>query len=119
MINEVCCLSLSVYASHPLTLCVHAPSQVTWMYVPEPNQDPVNIAVFLPGNEPSYPASPVKGRVSFVPSSPNVASPSIQITDVKMTDEGKYACEFATYPGGNVRGTTQLVMLGRSHMLSL
>ncbi|XP_005925221.1 nectin-2 isoform X2 [Haplochromis burtoni] len=88
-------------------------SMVTWMYVPEPTQDPVNIAVFLPGNEPSYPNSPVKGRVSFVPSPPKVDSPSIQITDVRMTDEGKYACEFATYPGGNVRGTTQLVMLAK------
>uniref|UniRef100_A0A3Q0S561 Nectin cell adhesion molecule 3 n=1 Tax=Amphilophus citrinellus TaxID=61819 RepID=A0A3Q0S561_AMPCI len=74
---------------------------------------PLNIAVFLPGNEPSYPDSPVKGRVSFVPSPPNMASPSIQITNVRITDEGKYACEFATYPGGNVRGTTQLVMLAK------
>ncbi|XP_030605603.1 nectin-2-like isoform X2 [Archocentrus centrarchus] len=88
-------------------------SMVTWMYVPEPSLDPVNIAVFLPGNEPSYPDSPVKGRVSFVPSPPNMASPSIQITNVRITDEGKYACEFATYPGGNVRGTTQLVMLAK------
>lgn len=74
----------------------------------------MNIAVFHPSFEPNYPDSPMKGRVSFSPSPPDVASPSIQITNVRMTDEGKYICEYATYPSGNEQGIIYLVMLGRS-----
>lgn len=40
--------------------------------------------------------------------------PSIQIADLRMSDEGKYICEYATYPSGNEQGTTQLIMLGMS-----
>lgn len=61
----------------------------------------------------------MKGRVSFTPSPPKVDSPSIQITDVRMSDEGKYICEYATYPSGNEQGITNLVMLGESKIVFL
>ncbi|XP_029928902.1 poliovirus receptor homolog isoform X3 [Myripristis murdjan] len=87
-------------------------TMVTWIYEPKEG-DRINIAVFHPNFQPNYPDSPVKGRVSFTTSPPNLASPSIQITDVKMTDEGKYICEYATYPSGNEQGITFLVMLAK------
>ncbi|XP_035497902.1 nectin-2 isoform X3 [Scophthalmus maximus] len=83
-----------------------------WLYETK-DGDRINIAVFHPKYEPNYPDSPLKGRVSFSPSPPNLASPSIQISDVRMTDEGKYICDYATYPIGNEQGFTQLVMLAK------
>ncbi|GAA6229291.1 nectin-2-like isoform X2 [Lates japonicus] len=88
------------------------PTMVTWIYEPKDGERS-NIAVFHPNFDPNYPASPMKGRVSFTPSPPNLASPSIQISDVRMTDEGKYICEYATYPIGNEQGITYLVMLAK------
>ncbi|XP_071324687.1 poliovirus receptor homolog isoform X1 [Trachinotus anak] len=87
-------------------------TMVTWLYEPKEG-DRINIAVFHPRFDPNYPESPVKGRVSFSPSPPNLDSPSIQIRDVRMTDEGKYICEYATYPIGNEQGVTYLVMLAK------
>ncbi|XP_044216085.1 nectin-2 isoform X2 [Thunnus albacares] len=87
-------------------------TMVTWIYEPKDGER-LNIAVFHPNFDPNYPDSPVKGRVSFTPSPPNLASPSIQISDVRMTDEGKYICEYATYPSGNEQGITYLVMLAK------
>uniref|UniRef100_A0A4W6BYS8 Si:ch73-22o12.1 n=1 Tax=Lates calcarifer TaxID=8187 RepID=A0A4W6BYS8_LATCA len=87
-------------------------TMVTWIYEPKDGER-INIAVFHPNFDPNYPDSPVKGRVSFTPSPPNLASPSIQISDVRMTDEGKYICEYATYPIGNEQGITYLVMLAK------
>ncbi|KAM6994831.1 poliovirus receptor isoform 1-T1 [Tautogolabrus adspersus] len=87
-------------------------TMVTWIYEPKEGER-INIAVFHPNFDPNYPNSPVKGRVSFVPSPPNVDSPSIQISDVRMTDEGKYICEYATYPRGNEQGISYLVMLAK------
>uniref|UniRef100_UPI0037E81CEC nectin-2 isoform X3 n=1 Tax=Semicossyphus pulcher TaxID=241346 RepID=UPI0037E81CEC len=86
-------------------------TMVTWIYEPKEG-DRINIAVFHPNFDPNYPDSPVKGRVSFKASS-NLDSPSIQITDVRMNDEGKYICEYATYPRGNEQGITYLVMLAK------
>ncbi|CAF97805.1 unnamed protein product, partial [Tetraodon nigroviridis] len=86
--------------------------KVTWIYEPKEG-DRLNIAVFHPNFEPNYPDSPVKGRVSFMPSPPVLESPSIQISDVRMNDEGRYICEYATYPSGNEQGITQLVMLAK------
>uniref|UniRef100_H2U4A8 Ig-like domain-containing protein n=1 Tax=Takifugu rubripes TaxID=31033 RepID=H2U4A8_TAKRU len=55
-----------------------------------------------------WPDGQPAARVSFTPSPPNLNSPSIQITDVRMSDEGKYICEYATYPSGNEQGITYL-----------
>ncbi|XP_019751651.1 nectin-2 isoform X3 [Hippocampus comes] len=85
-------------------------TMVTWIYEPKEGER-MNIAVLHPVFEPNYPDSPLKGRVSFMQSPPNMDGPSIQISDVRMTDEGKYICEFASYPSGHEQGVTQLVML--------
>ncbi|XP_039973486.1 nectin-2-like isoform X3 [Xiphias gladius] len=87
-------------------------TMVTWIYEPKDGER-INIAVFHPNFDPNYPISPVKGRVSFSPSPPNMVSPSIQINNVRMTDEGKYICEYATYPIGNEQGITYLIMLAK------
>ncbi|KAM3614007.1 uncharacterized protein V6R79_008401 [Siganus canaliculatus] len=87
-------------------------TMVTWIYEPKEGER-MNIAVLHPSFDPNYPESPLKGRVSFTSPSPNLASPSIQISDVRMTDEGKYICEFASYPSGNEQGITYLVMLAK------
>ncbi|XP_039974726.1 carcinoembryonic antigen-related cell adhesion molecule 5-like [Xiphias gladius] len=87
-------------------------TMVTWIYEPKDGER-INIAVFHPNFDPNYPNSTVKGRVSFSPSPPNMVSPSIQINNVRMTDEGKYICEYATYPNGNEQGITYLIMLER------
>ncbi|XP_032374611.1 nectin-2 isoform X3 [Etheostoma spectabile] len=89
-------------------------TMVTWIYEPKDGTR-INIAVFHPNFDPNYPESPVNGRVSFTSSPPNLASPSIEIRDVRMTDEGKYICEYATYPRGNEQGITYLVMLAKPH----
>lgn len=115
MINEGRCFPQSLYAFELLTP-VPPPPQVTWIYEPKEGER-INIAVFHPNFDPNYPDSPVKGRVSFTPSPPSLASPSIQISDVRMTDEGKYICEYATYPSGNEQGITYLVMLGKSQII--
>ncbi|KAG7237128.1 hypothetical protein INR49_032775, partial [Caranx melampygus] len=49
-------------------------------------------------------------RVSFSPSPPVLTSPSIQIRDVKKTDEGNYICAFATLVG-NIENISNLEML--------
>uniref|UniRef100_A0A8C6SHM8 Si:ch73-22o12.1 n=1 Tax=Neogobius melanostomus TaxID=47308 RepID=A0A8C6SHM8_9GOBI len=87
-------------------------TMVTWIYEPKDGER-MNIAVFHPNFEPNYPESPMKGRVSFSDNPPTLTSPSIQITNVRMTDEGKYICEYATYPSGNEQGITYLVMLAK------
>ncbi|XP_072250070.1 poliovirus receptor homolog isoform X2 [Leuresthes tenuis] len=87
-------------------------TMVTWIYESKDGER-INIAVFHPNYDPNYPDSLMKGRVSFMPNPPNLSSPSIQISDVKMSDEGKYVCEYATYPDGNEQGIIQLVMLAK------
>ncbi|XP_068998514.1 poliovirus receptor homolog isoform X3 [Embiotoca jacksoni] len=87
-------------------------TMITWIYEPK-DGDRLNIAVFHPNFEPNYPDSPMKGRVSFTPSPPKLVNPSLQITDVRISDEGKYICEYATYPSGNEQGITYLVMLAK------
>eukprot|EP00063_Salmo_salar_P083144 XP_014057979.1 PREDICTED: uromodulin-like isoform X1 [Salmo salar] len=72
----------------------------------------LNIAVYHPIFGVIYPMSPLKGRVSFP--TPSLNNPSIQISDIRMTDEGRYICEYATYPSGNEQGITSLVILALS-----
>nr|XP_046171177.1 nectin-2-like isoform X2 [Oncorhynchus gorbuscha] len=87
-------------------------TQVSWIYEPKEGER-LNIAVYHPNFGASYPTSPLKGRVRFTTEPPSLSNPSIQISDVKMTDEGKYICEYATYPSGNEQGVTSLVMLAK------
>ncbi|KAG5271522.1 hypothetical protein AALO_G00180960 [Alosa alosa] len=85
-------------------------SQVSWILEPSDGER-INIAVYHPTFGASYPDSPVTGRVTFI--APTLNTPSIRIADVKMTDEGRYICEYATYPTGNAQGITNLVMLAK------
>uniref|UniRef100_A0A3P9J3W5 Nectin cell adhesion molecule 2 n=1 Tax=Oryzias latipes TaxID=8090 RepID=A0A3P9J3W5_ORYLA len=87
-------------------------TMVTWIYE---SKDGLrnNIAVLHPSYDPNYPESSLKGRVSFQSPQPEMTRPSIQIADLRMSDEGKYICEYATYPSGNEQGTTQLIMLAK------
>ncbi|XP_020353492.1 nectin-2 isoform X2 [Oncorhynchus kisutch] len=87
-------------------------TQVSWIYEPKEGER-LNIAVYHPKFGASFPTSPLKGRVRFTAEPPSLSNPSIQISDVKMTDEGKYICEYATYPSGNEQGVTSLVMLAK------
>ncbi|XP_026106287.1 nectin-2-like [Carassius auratus] len=93
-------------------------TQVSWIFEPT-NGDRTNIAVFHPSFGANYPTiSPVSGRVSFVTDPPSLENPSIKIREVKMTDEGRYICEYATYPSGNEQGVTSLIMLAKPKNLA-
>ncbi|XP_056456061.1 uncharacterized protein LOC130390245 isoform X2 [Gadus chalcogrammus] len=83
-------------------------TQVTWIYEPVEGER-VNIAVLHPVFGTHFPEVPQKGRVAFLTDS--LTNPSIQISNVKMSDAGKYICKFAIYPSGEVLGTTSLIML--------
>lgn len=72
----------------------------------------MNIAVLHPRFAPNYPDSPVSGRVRFMIDPPKLATATIEINNVRMSDEGRYICEYATYPRGNEQGIVYLVMLG-------
>ncbi|XP_065101896.2 nectin-2 isoform X2 [Paramisgurnus dabryanus] len=88
-------------------------TQVSWILEPTDGER-TNIAVFHPQFGINYPTkSPVAGRVGFVLNPPTLDNPSIQIKDVKMTDEGRYICEYATYPSGNEQGVSSLIMLAK------
>uniref|UniRef100_A0A9J8CVH0 Nectin cell adhesion molecule 3 n=1 Tax=Cyprinus carpio carpio TaxID=630221 RepID=A0A9J8CVH0_CYPCA len=93
-------------------------TQVSWIFEPT-DAERTNIAVFHPHFGASYPAkSPLSGRVSFVTDPPTLENPSIKIIEVKMTDEGRYICEYATYPSGNEQGVTSLIMLAKPKNLA-
>ncbi len=85
--------------------------QVSWIFE-RSDTERTNIAVFHPSFGVNYPTSPVAGRVRFISDPATLEDPSIQISNVKMTDEGRYICEYATYPSGNEQGVSSLVMLG-------
>uniref|UniRef100_A0A3Q4A939 Ig-like domain-containing protein n=1 Tax=Mola mola TaxID=94237 RepID=A0A3Q4A939_MOLML len=70
-----------------------------------------NIAVFHPMYGESFPNLSFKGRVVFLQNS--LENPSIRISHLRMSDAGRYTCEYATYPSGNEQGTTTLVMLAK------
>ncbi|KAG1947759.1 poliovirus receptor homolog isoform X1 [Pimephales promelas] len=108
------------YPGQAVTLRCHFPNpgdtqltQVSWIFE-QTDVERTNIAVFHPNFGANYPdKSPLYGRVRFVTNPPTLENPSIQITDVKMTDEGRYICEYATYPSGNEQGVSSLVMLAK------
>ncbi|XP_028837627.1 nectin-2 [Denticeps clupeoides] len=85
-------------------------TQVSWILEPTVGER-INIAVYHPKFGASYPDSPVSGRVKFI--SPSLESPSIVLLNLRMKDEGRYICEYATYPTGNEQGITNLVMLAK------
>ncbi|XP_036431182.1 nectin-2-like [Colossoma macropomum] len=87
-------------------------TQVSWIFETAAGTR-TNIAVFHPAHGVLYPRSPVTGRVRFTSDPLQLESPTIQITDIKKTDEGRYICEYATYPSGNEQGVTNLAILAK------
>lgn len=83
--------------------------QVSWIWEPVDGQRD-NIAVFHPMYGQSFPNPAFKERVVFLHN--DLRNPSIKIKDLRMSDAGRYTCEYATYPTGNEQGTTTLIMLG-------
>ncbi|KAM4630188.1 PVR cell adhesion molecule related 2 like isoform 1-T1 [Polymixia lowei] len=85
-------------------------TQVSWIWEPIEGQRD-NIAVFHPTYGQSFPNPAFEGRVVFIQGT--LQNPSIRISNLKMSDAGRYTCEYATYPSGNEQGTTNLVMLAK------
>ncbi|XP_047186311.1 PVR cell adhesion molecule related 2 like isoform X3 [Scophthalmus maximus] len=85
-------------------------TQVSWIWEPSDGQRD-NIAVYHPIYGQSFPNLGFKDRVVFLHNS--LENPSIRISGLKMSDAGRYTCEYATYPSGNEQGTTTLVMLAK------
>lgn len=85
-------------------------TQVSWIWEPIDGQRD-NIAVYHPIYGHSFPNPSFKDRVVFLHDS--LQNPSIRISNLKMSDAGRYTCEYATYPSGNEQGTTTLIMLAK------
>ncbi|XP_026155554.1 PVR cell adhesion molecule related 2 like isoform X2 [Mastacembelus armatus] len=85
-------------------------TQVSWIWEPTDGQRD-NIAVYHPIYGQSFPNLSFKDRVSFLHNT--LENPSIKISNLRMSDAGRYTCEYATYPSGNEQGTTTLVMLAK------
>ncbi|KAM8841634.1 PVR cell adhesion molecule related 2 like isoform 1-T1 [Spinachia spinachia] len=85
-------------------------TQVSWIWEPVDGQRD-NIAVYHPTYGQSFPNPSFKNRVLFLHH--KLENPSIRISELKMSDAGRYTCEYATYPSGNEQGTTSLVMLAK------
>ncbi|XP_031151443.1 PVR cell adhesion molecule related 2 like isoform X2 [Sander lucioperca] len=85
-------------------------TQVSWIWEPIDGQRD-NIAVYHPIYGQSFPNPSFKDRVIFLHNS--LENPSIRISQLKMSDAGRYTCEYATYPSGNEQGTTTLIMLAK------
>uniref|UniRef100_G3VDS5 Ig-like domain-containing protein n=1 Tax=Sarcophilus harrisii TaxID=9305 RepID=G3VDS5_SARHA len=90
-------------------------SQVTWL-CDNQRRDRSSIAVFHPTHGAGFPSTgPGAERLAFVSQSQSPGSKfhdaSLIIRDLRAEDEANYTCEFATFPGGNSKGTTWLRIL--------
>ncbi|GAA6234411.1 PVR cell adhesion molecule related 2 like isoform X1 [Lates japonicus] len=85
-------------------------TQVSWIWEPTDGQRD-NIAVYHPIYGQSFPNLSFRDRVVFLHNS--LENPSIRISNLRMSDAGRYTCEYATYPSGNEQGTTTLIMLAK------
>uniref|UniRef100_A0A1A8HL57 Nectin cell adhesion molecule 3 n=1 Tax=Nothobranchius korthausae TaxID=1143690 RepID=A0A1A8HL57_9TELE len=85
-------------------------TQVSWIWEPVDGQRD-NIAVYHPVYGHSFPNPSFRDRVVFLYN--NLKNPSIRINNLRMSDAGRYTCEYATYPSGNEQGTTSLIMLAK------
>uniref|UniRef100_A0A8C3HNB6 Nectin cell adhesion molecule 2 n=1 Tax=Chrysemys picta bellii TaxID=8478 RepID=A0A8C3HNB6_CHRPI len=83
-------------------------SQVTWMK--EMGGKKQNVAVYLPDHKPNFPLDN-SGRIRFL--NVSLQDATLIIQPLRMSDEGTYVCEFATYPHGNEDGVTTLSILAR------
>ncbi|XP_061597358.1 PVR cell adhesion molecule related 2 like isoform X3 [Cololabis saira] len=85
-------------------------TQVSWIWEPLDGERD-NIAVFHPVYGQSFPNVAFKDRVVFLQN--HLETPSIRISNLEMSDAGRYTCEYATYPSGNEQATTTLIMLAK------
>uniref|UniRef100_A0A3B4ZW26 Nectin cell adhesion molecule 3 n=1 Tax=Stegastes partitus TaxID=144197 RepID=A0A3B4ZW26_9TELE len=103
-------LLLFFFSSPPRVITKLCSHQVSWIWEPVDGQRD-NIAVYHPVYGQSFPNLSFKDRVVFLHNS--LENPSIRISNLRMSDAGRYTCEYATYPSGNEQGTTTLVMLAK------
>ncbi|MEQ2221961.1 hypothetical protein ILYODFUR_021015 [Ilyodon furcidens] len=89
--------------------------KVSWIWEPVDGQRD-NIAVYHPIYGQSFPNMAFRDRVVFLHN--DLKIPSIRINALRMSDAGRYTCEYATYPSGNEQGTTTLIMLGSNFQLN-
>ncbi|XP_051845431.1 nectin-2-like [Antechinus flavipes] len=92
-------------------------SQITWLRNGQ-SSDRLSIAVFHPTHGAGFPSTgPGAERLAFVSQSQGPGSKfhdaSLIIQDLRAEDEANYTCEFATFPGGNRKGTTWLRILAK------
>ncbi|XP_074075425.1 nectin-2-like [Macrotis lagotis] len=90
-------------------------SQVTWLRHDQ-SSGRLSIAVFHPTHGAGFPSTgPGAERLAFVSQSQSPGSDfqdaTLLIRDLRAEDEANYTCEFATFPGGNSKGTTWLKVL--------
>ncbi|XP_020858961.1 nectin-2-like [Phascolarctos cinereus] len=90
-------------------------SQVTWLRHDQTGGS-VSIAVFHPIHGAGFPSTgPGEERLAFVSQSQGLGSEfqdaTLVLQDLRVEDEANYTCEFATFPGGNSKGTTWLRVL--------
>ncbi|XP_074836725.1 nectin-2 [Carettochelys insculpta] len=83
-------------------------NQVTWMK--DTGDKKQNLAVYVPNHEPHFPVA-TGGRLRFLNAS--LQDATLVIHPLRVSDEGTYICEFATYPHGNEDGITTLRILAR------
>ncbi|XP_007491621.2 nectin-2-like [Monodelphis domestica] len=96
-------------------------SQVTWLRQNQ-TSGTMSIAVYHPTHGVGFPSTgPGVERLAFVSQSQDPGSEfhnaTLLIRDLRGEDEANYTCEFATFPGGNGKGTTLLRVLAepKSH----
>ncbi|XP_072464065.1 nectin-2-like [Notamacropus eugenii] len=90
-------------------------SQVTWQRHDQTSGS-LSIAVFHPTHGAGFPSTgPGEERLAFISQSQGPGSEfqdaTLVIRDLRAEDEANYTCEFATFPGGNSKGTTLLRVL--------
>ncbi|XP_068945106.1 nectin-2-like isoform X2 [Petaurus breviceps papuanus] len=90
-------------------------SQVTWLRQ-DRTRGSVSIAVFHPTHGAGFPSTgPGEERLAFVSQSQSPGSDfrdaTLLLRNMRAEDEANYTCEFATFPGGNSKGTTWLRVL--------
>ncbi|XP_044523214.1 nectin-2 isoform X2 [Gracilinanus agilis] len=97
-------------------------SQVTWLRQNQ-TSGTMSIAVYHPTHGAGFPSTgPGMERLAFVSQNQGPGSEffnaTLLIRDLRGEDEANYTCEFATFPGGNGKGTTLLRVLAepKSHV---